>query len=89
MKEPRLVQLSRIFQTDIATHEAARAAISADPGALAYALFLEAADSDDVTSVESARDYLEGRLEYLGESVPAAAFPAVRAAFEERLKAWE
>ena len=38
VKEPRLAQLSRIFQADIATTEAARAAISARPGDFASAL---------------------------------------------------
>jgi hypothetical protein len=88
VKEPRLAQLSRIFQTDIATHEAGRAAISARPGDFASALFLEAADSDDVIGIESARTYLEDRLAYFGELVEAVAGVAVRAAFELRLKAW-
>lgn len=89
MKEPRLAQLSRIFQTDIATHESARAAIGARPGDFASGLFLEAADSDDVTSIESARSYFEDRLAYFGELVDAAASAAIRAAFEARVKAWE
>ena len=89
MKEPRLAQLSRIFETDIATDEAARAAIDARPGDFASALFLEAADSDDVTSVETARAYLEDRLGYFGELVDKAAGAAVRLAFEARIKAWE
>lgn len=88
MKEPRLAQLSRIFQTDIANHEAARAAINARPGDFASGLFLEAADSDDVTSAESARVYLADRLAYFGEIVEETAAVAVRAAFESRLKAW-
>jgi hypothetical protein len=88
VKEPRLAQLSRIFQTDIATNEAARAAISARPGDFASALFLEAADSDDVTSVESARGYLEDRLSYFGELVEVGAGVAIRARFEGRIKAW-
>lgn len=88
MKEPRLAQLSRIFQTDIATDEAARAAIKARPGDFASGLFLEAADSDDVTSMESARVYLEDRLAYFGTLVDQPAGDAVRTAFEARLKAW-
>jgi hypothetical protein len=80
-------QLSRIYQRPIEDDDDARAAINADPGVLASALFLEASQSDDVTSMESARSYAEDRLEELGELVgPGAA--VIRAAFEDRLESW-
>jgi hypothetical protein len=63
--DPLLRQLSRIYDREFAAHEDARAAIAAEPGVLALALFHEAAASDDVTSVASANDYLESRLEEL------------------------
>lgn len=85
----RLTQLSRIFATPIADDETARTAINARPGDIASALFLEAVDSDDVTSAATARDYLEDRLAYFGPLVPPSSAEAVRAAFIQRLKAWE
>jgi len=84
-----LTQLSRIYGQTLASDEEARAAIAGDPATLANALFAEAADSDDVTSIESARDYLEGRIAFLAGSLPGDAVAPLRAAFEERLRAWE
>lgn len=84
-----LTQLSRIYDRPLGSEADARAAIGADPGVLANALFAEAADSDDVTSIESARDYFEGRLAFLADNVPGAAVASLRATFEERLRAWE
>ncbi len=84
-----LTQLTRIFGRELATTDAARAAISAAPAVLADALFAEAADSDDVTSVESALDYLEGRLVFLGPLVEPPAAGEIRDAFRQRLRAWE
>ena len=48
----------------------------------------EAAASDDVSSVDSAREYIEARLEALGEAVPVAAVEAVNGAVEEALEGW-
>ena len=86
--DERQTQLSRIFATTIADDESARRAIAARPGDFASALFTEAAASDDVTSVDSAREYLDLRLRYFDGLVAASAGPAIRAAFEEQLKAW-
>lgn len=88
MSDSRHRQLSRIYERTIEDDNGARAAISADPGTLASALFLEAAESDDVTSTESGRAYLEDRLAFLGNLVSGSE-AAIRGAFEERLKAWE
>lgn len=82
-------QLSRIFGRDIAMPESARAAIAAAPDVLANAFFAEAADSDDVTSVESALDYLEGRLAFFVPLIDAQTAAIIRHAFRERLRAWE
>ena len=87
--EARHKQLSRIFATPIEDDEAARSAISARPGDFASALFLEAADSDDVISAESARDYLAGRLAFFDGLVSKEAKRAVVSSFDERLRAWD
>jgi hypothetical protein len=84
----RHVQLSRMLGTTIEDDESARRALAARPGDFASALFLEAADSDDVTSAESALEYLEGRLATFADLLSAQAADAVRGAFGERLKAW-
>jgi len=86
----RLVQLTRMLglEPPMATDAEARTAVAAQPTEFAFALFLEAADSDDVTSVESALDYLEGRLSFFGAMVTSETADAVRAAFRARLKAW-
>jgi hypothetical protein len=84
-----LTQLTRIFGREIASPEAARTAISASPAVLADALFAEAADSDDVTSIPSALDYLEGRLAFLGNLIEPAAASEIRDAVRTRLRAWE
>lgn len=85
----RLVQLSRIFGRELESDEAARRAIAEDPATLAMALFQEAADSDDVTSVATANEYLEGRLDYLAELLSHGGIERVRRAFAERVAAWE
>ncbi len=85
----RHIQLSRMLDTTIEDDEAARRAISARPGDFASALFLEAADSDDVTSADNARDYLVLRLSAFEDLLDDATANAVRAAFDERLRAWE
>lgn len=83
-----LTQLSRIYGRPFELDGEVRAAVATDPPTLANALFAEAADSDDVTSIESARDYLDGRLAFLADYVPEDAVVALRAAFESRLRAW-
>lgn len=88
MSDSRHRQLSRIYQRPIEDDENARAAISAEPGVLASALFLEAVESDDVTSTEAARQYLNDRLTFLGELVDDVS-ASIESAFEESLHAWE
>ena len=88
MSDSRHRQLSRIYQRPIEDDDAARAVINADPGTLAAAIFLEAVESDDVTSTASARIYLEDRLVFLGMLVESAS-ALVRSDFESRLEAWE
>jgi hypothetical protein len=87
MSDSRHRQLSRIYNRTIETDDDARAAIAGEPGVLASALFEEAAQSDDVTSVESGRAYLEDRLASLSGLLGPGA-EVVRSKFEERLKAW-
>ncbi len=86
--EIRLTQLRRMLAEPFADLAGASAAIARDPARLARALVAEAAASDDVSSVESARAYVEARLADLGEAVPAEAADAVRAAAEASLARW-
>ena len=60
--EIRLTQLRRMLAEPFADLGEASAAIARDPSRLAQALVAEAAASDDVSSVESARAYIEARL---------------------------
>lgn len=69
--------------------DAARAVVARSPSAFAAAIFREAADSDDVTSLESARDYLEGRLAFFSEMVGPDTATGVRHAFDELLRTWQ
>lgn len=86
--DPRLRQLSRIYEREFTTHEDARAAIAAEPGVLALALFHEAAASDDVTGVETGLAYLEGRLEELSAFASESA-PEIRRQFAAKVAPWE
>ncbi|MCL4242984.1 MAG: hypothetical protein KJ048_16655 [Dehalococcoidia bacterium] len=86
--DPRLRQLSRIYNRILETPEDARAAIAAGPGVLASALFLEAAASDDVTSVGSANDYLESRLAELSAFTGERA-NEVRRQFATMVSRWD
>jgi len=88
MSDTRHRQLSRIYARPLESDDDARAAIRRDPGILASALFEECVQSDDVTSIETARAYLEDRLEFLGDLVGEGAEP-VRQAFEARVAAWQ
>lgn len=87
LTDTRLRQLSRMYSRPLETLDDARLAIAAEPGVLASELFLEAAASDDVTSIESAREYMEARLRELGELVGDSA-GEVRARFGEKVLAW-
>ena len=87
MSDSRHRQLSRIYHRPIEDDDGAREAIAADPGVLASAIFEEAAGSDDVTSVEAAREYLRDRLAFLGALVSGEE-ASIRALFERRLQAW-
>ena len=87
--EIRLTQLRRMLAEPFADLGEAAAAIARDPSRLAQALVAEAAASDDVSSVESARAYIEARLSDLAEAVPAAGSgEAVREAVEAALAGW-
>ncbi len=86
----RLTQLARILGLPGDSDEAAViAAASASAADLAHALFQEAADSDDVFDAESGQAYFEARLAYLADFIPDRALPAIREAFQQKLKAWE
>ena len=87
MSDSRHRQLSRIYGRTIEDEKGARDAIAADPGPLASALFEEAAESDDVTSLESARDYLGDRLAFFAGLIEIES-TAIRERFEARLAAW-
>lgn len=87
----RVVQLARMLAVplDSLTLATAASLIERQPGALAEALFREAADSDDVTGIEAALDYLAARLEWFGDLAGPAARTAITRAFRDRLRAWE
>ena len=74
---------------ELADYEAARAALSARPGAFASVLFAEAANSDDVIDLESARDYLDERLAFLAPVLTEDGVAAIRKEFETQLRSWE
>ncbi|MCK9517851.1 MAG: hypothetical protein M0R74_02310 [Dehalococcoidia bacterium] len=87
----RLKQAARILgvsheSLDIAS---ARDAFHSRPGDVASALFQEAAENDDVVSVQTALDYLEDRLDYLAAFLDSETNDAVRTAFQQRIEAWE
>ncbi len=86
--EIRLTQLRRMLAEPFADLGEAAAAITHNPSRLAQALVAEAAASDDVSSVESARAYIEARLADLAEAVLAEAAEGVRAATEAALAGW-
>ena len=48
---------------------------------------MEAVESDDVTSIETAKSYLEDRLAFFGGLVARDA-EAIRRGFESKLTAW-
>lgn len=85
--DPLLRQLSRIYQRPLETVEDGRAAVAADPAVLVSALFIEAAESDDVTSIESALAYCDARLAELAPFVGDLA-PAIRERFARKVEAW-
>lgn len=86
----RLIQLARILglDADALSLDAAPALFESHAEQLAAAFLAEAAANDDVTSLASARDYLELRLEGFGELASPPAAARIRAAFEARLAAW-
>ena len=86
--EIRLTQLRRMLAEPFIDLGEASAAIARDPSRLAQALVAEAAASDDVSSVESARAYIEARLADLGDTVPTEARGGVRTAVEAALAGW-
>ncbi len=88
MSDSRHRQLSRIYQRPVEDDAAARSVVGADPGTLAAAIFLEAVESDDVTSKETARVYFEDRLAFMGDLVVGAE-ALLRSDFEARLDSWD
>lgn len=88
--DPRVTQLARLLGCEREDVAGARGREHVRAGALRLAegLFEEAAASDDVLSAESAKEYLELRLAYLGDLVPAEAAEAIRARFVELASQW-
>jgi hypothetical protein len=89
--DPRLIQLSRMLGVPLEELEQRDLAqtIEDSVGTLAEAFFHEAADSDDVISIESGMEYLEVRLAYFGEFMRPAAAEAIRARFGDLIASWE
>ena len=88
---PQLVQLSRMLGVPVEELEQRDLAqtIEDSVGMLAEAFFHEAADSDDVTSIDTGMEYLEVRLAYFGELVRPATAEAIRQRFRELVESWE
>ena len=88
---PQLVQLSRMLGVPVEELEQRDLAqtIEDSVGTLAEAFFHEAADSDDVTSIDTGMEYLEVRLAYFGELVRPATAEEIRARFGELVESWE
>ena len=86
----RLIQIARILGLPLRglDHTRAREAISLRAPEVALAFFLEAVDSDDVTSVESALDYLDGRMAFFQGLVTPSGAATIEAAFREKLRSW-
>jgi hypothetical protein len=86
----RLLQLGRILglPAETLTPAAAGQAIAERTSDLAAAFFHEAADNDDVISIEAALDYLDGRLAFFGALIPAPANRSIRAFFRASLESW-
>lgn len=87
--EIHLTQLRRMLSEPFSDLGAAGEAIAHDPVRFSQALLAEAATSDDVYSVESARVYIEARLADLGETVPTEAAKIIGKAIETALTEWE
>lgn len=86
----RLLQLRRMLTLDAVPsgRAAAAAAIAANAGRFADAILHEAADSDDVTSPETALQYLDARLDFFAGLIDERTAGAIRAAFGSRVEAW-
>ncbi len=86
----QLVQLARILGVDAKalTLDSARRLAAAQPGILADAFFREAADNDDVTSIDSALRYIDSRLTEFAGIIGREGAAAIRAAFSDRLRGW-
>ncbi|MGI8927681.1 MAG: hypothetical protein ACR2HN_13715 [Tepidiformaceae bacterium] len=87
----RIVQAARLLELYLPglSPEHVRAAITMRPAEFALALVAEAANNDDVTSGDAARDYLQTRLGEFGDLVPPEAAEPLRAAFEQAIAGWE
>lgn len=88
--DERFRQLARLLglPRDVREEQLADA-VQRRPEVLAAALAAEAAENDDVTSAEAARDYLELRLRYFGELLAPAVVATVRRRFAELVSRWE
>jgi hypothetical protein len=96
----RILQLARLIGADAFTErfgppqtasperDALRSLVDERLDAVAEGLVAEAAASDDVTGIESARSYLEDRIETLGDLLSEQQAERIRAAFAERTKGW-
>ena len=86
----RHLQLARILglPPDLGG-EALTDAARGRPGDLASAFFSEAADSDDVIGAASANEFLDDRLAFFSPIIDRVTAATIRAAFQERLAAWE
>ncbi|MCA9829135.1 MAG: hypothetical protein R3B97_07280 [Dehalococcoidia bacterium] len=86
----RLVQLARVLGLPRTTApDVILDAVRQHGDVLAAAFFVEAADNDDVTSTDGARQYLADRLRFFAGIVDDATAADIRARFAHHLKSWE
>ncbi len=87
--EIHLTQLCRMLEEPFTDLSEAGQAIANDPIRFSRALLKEAATSDDVYSVESARLYIGARLADLGKTVPTETAKVINEAIDIALTEWE
>jgi hypothetical protein len=86
-----LAQLARLLGNNAlrtSTEIEARAAASADPERLADGLVAEAAASDDVTDVETAREFLTERLNFLKGVLDDATGTRLWQLIQDKIETW-
>ncbi|MGD9933432.1 MAG: hypothetical protein AB7T37_06910 [Dehalococcoidia bacterium] len=86
----RLVQLARLLGLPRNSgRDLVLDAVRQQADVLAAAFFVEAANNDDVTSADSAREYLADRLAFFADIIDEATAAEIRDRFAHHLKSWD